>query len=63
MWVVLILCFLLCDFCANKAHKGVTIATGDFVYSARQSSQDILHKEQTTKLDCYSYVILLYGRL
>ena len=44
---------------ANKAHKAVTIAAGAFVYSAPESSQDIIHKEQTTKMDCYSYGILL----
>ena len=43
---------------ANKAHKAVTIAAGAFVYSAPESSKDI-HKELTTKMDSYSYGILL----
>ena len=43
---------------ANKARQAVTIAAGAFVYSAPESSKDI-HKELTTKMDCYSYGILL----
>ena len=43
---------------ANKACKAVTIAPGAFVYSAPESSKDIC-KEQTTKMDSYSYGILL----
>ena len=43
---------------ANIAHGAVTIATAAFVYSAPESSKDI-HKEQTMKMDSYSYGILL----
>ena len=43
---------------ANKAHEAPTIDTDVFIYSAPESSKDI-HKKQTTKMDCYSYGILL----